>query len=120
MQLLRSMPGSSSPELRPGCGLPSTHRDGQGSVLHAWLMAGGRCALSHKASLTTFCVCTCKHTAMASWWPGEGKNRKGCNTALQAWWEKETEPSPDSLGVSGQLPPWQVAEQGVKPEYSQS
>lgn len=45
---------------------PMCHLGGQGSVLQAWLIAGGRWTISHKVSLTVCWVCRCKHTAMAS------------------------------------------------------
>lgn len=63
---------------RPGS-TRHTYLGGQGSVLQAWLIAGGRWTVSHKVSLTVCWVWVCKHTAMASWWPGGWREKKNAN-----------------------------------------
>lgn len=67
----------------------STYLGGQGSVLQAWLIAGGRWTMLHKVSLTVCWVWMCKHTAIASWWPGGWKEKTMQMTENDFWWGKK-------------------------------
>lgn len=70
-------PRSAAFRARPTPGAQDrTYLGGQGSVLQAWLMAGGRCTVSHRVSFTVCWVWVCKHTAMASCRPGGRKQGK--------------------------------------------